>query len=95
MEYGRVSIDPHKTVDDQVRQGVVQMSTGAWFDPLEPGKPGSLCKHGNPNVLTLDKGTSRLAQGPIAHSCLVEVERYEGELPEVTVFDPPPIIESV
>ena len=82
-------------IDDQVRQGVVQMSTGAWFDPLEPGEPGSLCKHGNPNVLTLDKGTSRLAQGPIAHSCLVEVERYEGELPEVTAFDPPPIIESV
>ncbi len=44
---------------------------------------------------TLDKGTSRLGQGPIALSCLVEVERYEGELPEVTAFDPPPISEGV
>ncbi len=81
------------TIDDQVRQGVVQMSTGAWFDPLEPGKPGSLCKHGNPNVLTPDKGTSKLGQGPIAHTCLVEVEIYRGDLPAVTAFDPPVIID--
>ncbi len=81
-------------VTDEVRQGVVQMSTGAWFDPLEPGTPGSLCKHGNPNVLTLDKGTSRLGQGPIAHSCLVEVELYSGDLPEMTAFDPPEILDD-
>jgi biotin/methionine sulfoxide reductase len=82
------------TIGDQIRQGVVQISTGAWYDPLEPGKPGSLCKHGNPNVLTPDKGTSKLAQGPIAHTCLVEIEIYRGELPAVTAFDPPVIIES-
>ena len=76
---------------DQVRPGVVQMATGAWFDPVEPGKIGSLCKHGSVNVLTLDKGTSRLAQGPSAHTCLVEVERYEGEPPPVTAFDPPAV----
>lgn len=81
-------------IDDNVRQGVLQMSTGAWLDPLEPGIPGSLCKHGNPNVLTLDKGSSRLGQGPIAHSCLVEVERFEGELPSITAFDAPTIIDS-
>jgi biotin/methionine sulfoxide reductase len=80
-------------IDYQIRSGVVQMSTGAWFDPLEPGKPGSLCKHGNPNVLTPDKGTSKLAQGPIANTCLVEVEIYRGELPVVTAFEPPVIIE--
>jgi len=81
------------TIGDQIRQGVVQMSTGAWYDPLEPGKPGSLCKHGNPNVLTPDKGTSKLAQGPIAHTCLVEIEIYRGALPAVTAFDPPVILE--
>jgi len=64
------------------------MSTGAWYDPVEPG---GLCKHGNPNVLTLDKGTSRLGQGPIAHSCLVDIEKFEGEPPEVTAFIPPQI----
>ncbi len=78
-------------IDDQIRSGVIQLSTGAWFDPQEPGVLGSLCKHGNPNVLTMDKGTSRLAQGPIAHSCLVQVERYTDNLPEVTAFEPPEI----
>lgn len=76
------------SLSDSVRQGVMQMSTGAWYDPVEPG---GLCKHGNPNVLTLDKGTSRLGQGPIAHSCLVDIEKFEGEPPEVTAFIPPQI----
>ncbi len=80
-------------VDDCVRPGVIQLSTGAWFDPSGPGMQGGMCKHGNPNVLTMDKGTSRLAQGPIAHSCLVEVERYSGEAPPVTAFDPPKIVD--
>ena len=78
-------------LSDAVRPGVVQMATGAWFDPAQPGEIGSLCKHGSVNVLTLDKGTSRLAQGSSAHTCLVEVERYEGEPPPVTAFDPPTI----
>lgn len=79
-------------VSDVVRPSVIQLSTGAWFDPAtdKNGKP--FCKHGNPNVLTLDKGTSRLAQGPIAHSCLVDVELYEDDLPPVTAFSPPDII---
>ena len=78
-------------VTDQVRPGVVQLPTGAWYDPLEPGQPDTLCKHGNPNVLTLDKGTSKLGQGPSAHTALVEIERFEGELPPITAYDPPPM----
>ncbi len=61
--------------------------TGWTFPTFSDGK------HGNPNVLTLDKGTSRLGQGPIAHSTLVEIEKYEGALPPVTAFKPPPIVE--
>ncbi|MET4805424.1 molybdopterin guanine dinucleotide-containing S/N-oxide reductase [Limibacillus sp. MBR-115] len=80
-------------LSDTVMPGVVQLSTGAWYDPLEPGVVGSLCKHGNPNVLTRDKGTSRLGQGPSAHSTLVEVEKFEGPLPPITAFAPPPIEE--
>ena len=57
---------------DSIRPGVIQISTGAWLDP-----DGDLCRCGNPNTLTLDKGTSSLAQGPIAHSCLVRVKAYE------------------
>ena len=81
-------------ISDGLLAGVIQLSTGAWYDPLEPGKIGSLDKHGNPNVLTPDKGTSRLGQGPSAHSALVEVERYEGALPEITAFRPPPVLEA-
>jgi biotin/methionine sulfoxide reductase len=69
--------------------GVVELATGAWFDPSDPGAPASLEAHGNPNVLTADRGTSRLAQGPAAHSTLVELARVEGEAPPVRAFDPP------
>ena len=50
---------------------VVQLATGAWYDPVEPGRIGSLDRHGNPNLLTQDKGASRLSQGPSAQSALV------------------------
>jgi biotin/methionine sulfoxide reductase len=78
-------------ISDRVRPGVVQLSTGAWFDPEEPAAPGSMCVHGNPNVLTLDKGTSRLAQGSVGQHALVEVERFDGPLPPAKVLDPPPV----
>ncbi|MCR9125572.1 MAG: molybdopterin guanine dinucleotide-containing S/N-oxide reductase [Rhodobacteraceae bacterium] len=74
-------------VSDEIRPGVIQLETGAWYDPL-----GDTCVHGNPNVLTPDKGTSKLAQGPIAHSCLVEIARHEGPLPPVTVHGAPPLV---
>jgi biotin/methionine sulfoxide reductase len=76
-------------ISDELRPGVIQISTGAWYDPSDPAGSDSLEKHGNPNVLTRDAGTSRLAQGPSAQSTLVEVERYEGDVPAVTAFDPP------
>jgi biotin/methionine sulfoxide reductase len=45
--------------------------------------------HGNPNVLTEDRGTSSLAQGPIAQSALIQIERFEGTPPPVRAFTPP------
>jgi len=56
---------------------------------MEPGVIGTLDKHGNPNVLTLDKGTSRLAQGPSAQTTLVQVEKYVSDPPPVSAFEPP------
>jgi biotin/methionine sulfoxide reductase len=79
-------------VSDRVRPGVVELPTGAWFDPEDPTEPGSLCVHGNPNVLTRDAGTSGLAQGPIAHTCMVEVEPTD-HVPPIGAFDLPPIAE--
>ena len=76
-------------VTDGIRQGVVRLSTGAWFDPLNSGEIGSIDKHGNPNVLTLDKGTSRLAQSCSAQSALVEIELFDGHVPPITAYDQP------
>jgi len=76
-----------------IRRGVIKLPTGAWYDPAMPGEIGALEKHGNPNVLTPDRGTSRLAQGPSAHSALVQIERFDGEVPAVTAFEPPEVVE--
>lgn len=78
-------------ISDDVRRGVVQLSTGAWYDPLDPADPDSMCVHGNPNVLTLDKGTSKLAQGNIGQHALVEIERWNVPLPPIKILQPPPI----
>jgi len=78
-------------VTDAVRRSVVQLATGAWYDPLDPGDPDSMCVHGNPNVLTFDRGTSRLGQGCSGQHALVQVERWTGPVPPIRAYDPPPI----
>ena len=72
-----------------VRPGVIELATGAWYEPEDVADPDSLEIHGNPNVLTRDVGTSKLGQGPTAHSCLVEVEVFDQPLPEVRSFQQP------
>ena len=74
-------------------QGVLIVSTGAWFDPDTDGLSGLTCRHGNPNVLTPDIGTSKLAQGPAAHSCLVDIEKWTGDSVVINAHKPP-IIED-
>ncbi len=82
-------------LSDEVMPGVIQLSTGAWFDPLDPADPLSPCVHGNPNALTFDRGTSRLAQGCAGQHAQVEVERWQGSPPPVRAFDPPPAAPAV
>ena len=76
-------------ISDAVRPGVVQLATGAWYDPLDPVADDTMCVHGNPNVLTRDAGTSKLAQACTGQLTIVQVERYEGPLPPIRAFDPP------
>ncbi|GHA49433.1 biotin transporter BioY [Streptomyces spiroverticillatus] len=76
-------------LSDAVMPGVLQLSTGAWWDPSRPGRSGTLDRHGNPNTLTGDRGCSRLSQGPSAHSALVDIEVYEGPAETVLAFTPP------
>lgn len=62
---------------DSVAPGVAILPTGAWFTPM--GNSG-LDISGNPNVLTLDVGTSAFGQGCSAHTCLVRIEPYAAEV---------------
>lgn len=60
-------------VTHSLRRGVVILPTGAWFTPRSDD---GLEVAGNPNVLTLDVGTSQFGQGCSAHTCLVKVEPH-------------------
>ncbi|HDR1020870.1 TPA: trimethylamine-N-oxide reductase TorA [Pasteurella multocida] len=87
---GRGQVLAGAIVSDHIIKGTVGLCEGAWYDPLDLGmseKP--LCKNGCPNVLTMDIGTSNLAQGNSPNTCIVQVEKFTGEAPEVTVFKQP------
>lgn len=73
-------------ISADVRPGVVQTPTGAWYDPA-----GNLCVAGNPNSVTRDAGTSRLAQACTGQLSLVEVQRFAGEPPAGRGHNPPPL----
>ncbi|MFB9376055.1 molybdopterin-dependent oxidoreductase [Kineococcus gynurae] len=76
-------------LSDALREGVLQMSTGAWFDPVAGAAAGVDCGHGNVNVLTADVGTSALAQGCTGQHVAVRVRAHTGPVPPVTVFAAP------
>jgi len=76
-------------LSDRIARGVIKLFTGAWLY-IDGWMENSIEKHGNPNVLTLDIGASRLSQGCTAYTCLVNIERYENDAPAVTAFVPPP-----
>lgn len=86
---GRGSCLAGAVLSRDVRPGVVQLSTGAWYDPIDPDDPRSMCAHGNPNVLTFDQGTSKLAQGCSGQQALVDVALWEGPAPPIRAYAPP------
>jgi biotin/methionine sulfoxide reductase len=77
-------------VDDDILPSVAVMATGAWIDQSD-GEPE---RHGNPNVLTLDVGTSRLTQGPSALTALVEIEPWTGPALPVRALTPPELLSA-
>ncbi len=64
------------SISEAIRPGVVALPTGAWLTPAEDPHAPELS--GNPNVLTRDLPSSTLGQGCAAHSCLVDIERWDG-----------------
>lgn len=78
-------------LSEHIRHDCISLPTGAWFDPqIIDGK--HLEVHGNPNVLTIDKGCSELSQGNIAHTCLIQIRKWTGKLPKLTVNEPPKFV---
>ncbi|HEY3365889.1 MAG TPA: molybdopterin-dependent oxidoreductase [Symbiobacteriaceae bacterium] len=61
-------------VTERIMPGVVALTEGAWYDPEEPGKPGSIDRAGCANVLTSDRPTP-FAGATSQHTCLVQVAR--------------------
>ena len=80
-------------VSDIAQDNVIIICEGAWYDPEVFGKK-TLCQNGCVNVLTKDKGTSKLAQSNIAHTALVEVEKYKGTIRPIRAFSKPKIINA-
>ena len=76
-------------VTDDIREGAVVLHEGSWYDPTEPGVIGTLDKQGDANVLTLDEPlSSKLAQATIAHTTLVQVEKYTEAIAGITAYEP-------
>lgn len=74
---------------ENIRRGVIRVNEGAWYDPMEPDKPGSLCRYGDVNNLTTGIGTSKLAQANCGHTVVAEAEKFSGAPPAVEVFKAP------
>jgi biotin/methionine sulfoxide reductase len=77
-------------LEPAMRADCISLPTGAWYDVQTVGGE-RLEVHGNPNVLTLDKGCSSLSQGNIAHTCVVRAERWDKPLPPLSVTRQPRI----
>lgn len=83
---GQAIVGAHLSED--YPSGVVRLQEGAWYSPLDE-KIGSIDTYGDPNTMTLDIGSSSLAQAVSANTCLVNIEKYKGIAPEPNGFKGP------
>ncbi len=80
-------------VSDNFPAGVIRIQEGAWYGPTGP-EIGAIDTYGDPNTVTLDIGSSELAQAVSANTCLVQVEKFVGEAPAVTAFGGPTQVDA-
>jgi molybdopterin guanine dinucleotide-containing S/N-oxide reductase-like protein len=65
-------------VTERIRPGVVHSyESSGKYDPLEPGKAGSIDRGGCVNLLTPSRMISKNAPGMAPNSCLIEIEKWE------------------
>jgi len=66
-------------VTERLKPGVIHCyESSAKYDPLEPGKPGSIDRGGCVNILTPSRMISKNAPGMAPNSCLIEISKWEG-----------------
>jgi molybdopterin guanine dinucleotide-containing S/N-oxide reductase-like protein len=66
-------------ISERVPSGIVHSyGSSGNYDPIEPGKAGSLDKGGCVNILTSSRMMSKHAPGMTPNSCLIEIEKWEG-----------------
>lgn len=64
-------------VTERVRPGLIHSyESSALYDPIEPGKPGSIDKGGCINLVTPSRLMSKNVAGMAPNSCLVEITRW-------------------
>jgi trimethylamine-N-oxide reductase (cytochrome c) len=75
-------------VSEDYAKGVARLQEGAWYGPVDESI-GALDTYGDPNTLTMDIGSSQLAQATSANTCLVDYEKFTGKAPAVSSFGGP------
>ncbi len=66
-------------VTERVRPGIIHSyASSALYDPIEPGKAGSVDRGGCVNLLTSSRMMSKNVPGMTPNSCLIEIEKWEG-----------------
>ncbi|WP_409500840.1 trimethylamine-N-oxide reductase TorA [Mannheimia glucosida] len=73
-------------LSDNFPTGVVRLQEGAWYSPLDESV-GAIDTYGDPNTMTLDIGSSKLAQAVSANTCLVNIEKFVGNAPAPNSFN--------
>ncbi|WP_068312323.1 trimethylamine-N-oxide reductase TorA [Polycladidibacter hongkongensis] len=86
---GRGEVFAGAVVTDKLSAGVVVLSEGAWYNPVNVLDEKTPCAYGSPNALTADRPSSKLAMATTALSCMVDIEKYAGEAPKPDVFEQP------
>ena len=65
-------------VTERVRPGIIHSyGSAAKYDPIEPGKAGSIDRGGCVNLLTSPRMISANAPGMTPNSCLIEIEKWD------------------
>ncbi len=85
---GRGQLLAGARVSEDYSPGIVRIYEGAWYGPVDE-TIGALDTYGDPNTLTQDIGASKLSQATSANTCLVEIEKFQGEVPPVQSFGGP------